>query len=393
MTLGSRLAAAAALATVLIAPAQAAEAPSAVKIAFVLGLSGPLALIGADMKRGFELALEERQYKINGVPIEATWDDSEGKPQVTVQKASQRIAQGAHMLVGEIGSPSTTALSGLAEQREVPLLVTFASDNALTTPGKLKWTFRTGKTTQANVTAAVTAARGFGVQRVFGMAPDYEAGREAWYVAKRLFEEAGVAITGEAFHPTPNRDFAIIIQRAMGSGADGIFTVSQGNDAATFLKQAAEVGLKDKLKVAGSGLIDDSILRSVGPAGLGIGSNIRYHWSEDTPANKSFVKDFRQKYGELPAANAGDAYDGLRWWLRVVEGSKSWDKKDWISAMAGNVIEDSIEGRKDMGACDHQARQIALVGLSSEYNAPDLPKYGMKITKVIPAAEVYKACP
>ncbi len=88
----------------------AAEPPPAFKIAAIIGLSGPLAIIGADMRRGVEAALEERAYRINGVPIEITWDDSE-KPQVTVQKGSQRIAQGVQMVFGEIGSPSTIALN------------------------------------------------------------------------------------------------------------------------------------------------------------------------------------------------------------------------------------------------------------------------------------------
>src|SRR3954451_20550442 len=109
--------------------ALAAEAPSAFRISAIIGLSGPLAVIGADMRRGVEVALEERGGKLGGVPIEITWDDSEGKPQVTVQKASQRIAQGTNMIFGEIGSPPTIALANLTEQREVPLLVTFAADN------------------------------------------------------------------------------------------------------------------------------------------------------------------------------------------------------------------------------------------------------------------------
>lgn len=93
--------------------ASAAEAPPAFKISAIIGLSGPLAVIGADMRRGVELALDERGSKLNGVPIEITWDDSEGKPQVTVQKASQRIAQGTHMIFGEIASPPTIALSNV----------------------------------------------------------------------------------------------------------------------------------------------------------------------------------------------------------------------------------------------------------------------------------------
>ena len=373
--------------------AAAADAPSAFKISAIIGLSGPLAVIGADMRRGVEVALEERGNKVGGVPIEITWDDSEGKPQVAVQKASQRIAQGTNMIFGEIGSPSTIALANLTEQREVPLLVTFAADNALTTPGRLKWTFRTGK----NVTSTVTVTIGFAeenkIKKVFGIIPDYDAARDSWNLFKQLAKERGIEIVGEEFHPTPNRDFSILIDKALRSGADAVYAISQGNDAVTLVKQANEVGLKDKIKLFGPGIVDEVIMRAVGPAGVGVGSTIRYHWTEDFPANRDFVERYRNKFGEYPSANAGDAYDGMRWWLRVVESTHSWDKKDWVAAMAANTIDDSIEGRKVMGACDHQARQIALAGIGVENDKPGLPKYGMRVTYLMRPEQIYKPCP
>ena len=384
---------AAAAAMIGSVPARAAEAPAAFKISAIIGLSGPLAVIGADMRRGVETALEERDGKIGGVPIEITWDDSEGKPQVTVQKASQRIAQGTDMIFGEIGSPPTIALAGLTEQREVPLLVTFAADNALTTPGRLHWTFRTGKNVNSTVLSTAGLSEPMHVKRVFGITPDYQAARDSWDLYKTYAAQHGIEIVGEAFHPTPNRDFSILIDKALHSGADALFMVSQGSDAVTLLKQGAEVGLKDKMTLFGPGVVDEIIMRAVGDAGVGVGSTMRYHWSEDFPANKAFVARYRKKFGEYPSANAGDAYDGMRWWLRVVENTHSWDKKDWIAAMAGNVITDSIEGRKEMGACDHQARQIALAGIGVENTAPDLPKYGMKVTFVMQPDQIYKPCP
>lgn len=131
--------------------AHGADAPPAFRISGIIGLSGPLAIIGVDMRRGVEIALDDRDNKLGGVPIQITWDDSEGKPQVTVQKAAQRIAQGTDMIFGEIASPPTIALSALTEQRQTPLLVTFAADNSLTAPGKLHWTFRTGKNVDSTV--------------------------------------------------------------------------------------------------------------------------------------------------------------------------------------------------------------------------------------------------
>ena len=227
---------------------------------------------------------------------------------------------------------------------------------------------------------------------MFGITPDYDAARDSWNVFKTYAGQHNIQIVGEEFHPTPNRDFSILIDKAIRSGADGLFITSQGSDAITLLKQGAEVGLKDKMKLFGGGVVDETIMKAVGAAGVDVGSTIRYHWTEDFPANHDFVERYRKKFGEVPSANAGDAYDGMRWWLRVVDSTKSWDKHDWITAMAGSVIEDSIEGRKTMGTCDHQARQIALAGIGVENTDPALPKYGMKVTYVMQPGDIYKPC-
>lgn len=382
----------AALGALPIGAIAAEPAPAAFKIAAVVGLSGPLAVIGADMRRGVELALDERGRTINGVPIEITWDDSEGKAQVTVQKAAGRMAGGAHMVFGEISSPATSALSGLTEQRGVPLLITFAADNALTAPGRLHWSFRTGKNVNATVGATAGFAERSKIRRVFGIAPDYDAARDSWAVFKALATARGIEIVGEEFHPTPARDFSITLEKAVRSGADALYFISQGNDAITLLKQANEIDLKGRMKLLAPGGVDDSVLRAVGAAGVGVGSSMRYHWSEDFPANKDFVARYRAKFNEVPSANAGDAYDGMRWWLRVVADTKSWDKKDWVAAMERSVIDDSVEGRKTMGACDHQARQVSLAGVGVENTAPDLPKYGMVVTDVIQPDKIYVPC-
>ena len=51
------------------------------KIGGVLSLSGPYGLLGEDMRKGVQIAIEERGGKVLGVPIEVTWEDDETKPQ------------------------------------------------------------------------------------------------------------------------------------------------------------------------------------------------------------------------------------------------------------------------------------------------------------------------
>jgi len=67
-------------ATLLLAStAQAQSKPDKFKIGGVLSLSGPYGLLGEDMRRGVQIAIEERQGKVLGVPIEVIWEDDETK--------------------------------------------------------------------------------------------------------------------------------------------------------------------------------------------------------------------------------------------------------------------------------------------------------------------------
>ena len=134
---------AAAAAMGLVSNGHAQSKPEKFKIGGVLSLSGPYGLLGEDMRRGVQIAVEERGGKVMGVPIEVTWEDDETKPQPAVQKATKLISEGSHMIFGALSSASTLAVMNLAKQRKVPHLVTISADDKITVPGGSRYTFRT----------------------------------------------------------------------------------------------------------------------------------------------------------------------------------------------------------------------------------------------------------
>ena len=175
------------------------------------------------------------------------------------------------------------------------------------------------------------------------------------------------------------------------SNADGVALFMTGSDAVTMVKQAGQVDLGKTRKIFGPVIADETMAAGVGPASIGVYSGVRYHFTVDNPANRKFVEAFRKKYNELPSSAAGEAYDGMAWWLDTVEQTGSWDKEKWVAAFENSVRENSVEGRKSMRACDHQAMQDGLWGVV-EKGAPPAPAYTMKIVKVFPPNQVFDAC-
>src|SRR3954468_119319 len=72
-----------------IVPAAAQQ--KSVKIGFVSTFSGPVAVIGNDMRNSFELALDHMGRKMGGLPVEVIYEDDGFKPETGLQKTQKLI--------------------------------------------------------------------------------------------------------------------------------------------------------------------------------------------------------------------------------------------------------------------------------------------------------------
>ncbi len=386
-----QMAGATAVASAFPAPFVRANTPQEFHIAAILAFSGAYGLIGGDMRKGAELAVAERDGKVLGVPVRFSWEDDETRPQPAVQKATRLLGQGANMIFGAVSSASTLALQSLSTQRRVPHLVTISADDAITVPDGARYSFRTSNTLGMEVQMCVEFAKERGLRKIYAVTADYQATRSGLEQFTARAAEAGYQVIGNDFAPLGNRDYSVIIDKMARSDADGIVVMATGNDGVTFVRQAGQVGLGTDKIIFGPVLQDEVLAAATGPSAIGVNSGVRYHFSIDNDANRAFVEAYRAQHGDYPSSFAGEAYDGLRWWLRVVDETGSWDVEDWVNAFESSVHEDSVEGRKEMRACDHQAAQVGLWGEVVKGEAP-LPDLTMNITEIFPADRLFPAC-
>lgn len=385
----SIVAAAATMALTSIAQAQAK--PEKFKIGGVISLSGPYGLLGEDMRRGVQIAIEEREGKVLGVPIEVVWEDDETKPQPAVQKTTKLISEGAHMIFGALSSASTLAIMNITKQRKVPHLVTISADDKITVPGGSRYTFRTSNNLDMENRMALAYLQEKKIKKIYAVTADYQATRDGWEWFKKQAEQSGVKISGEDFAPLGNRDYSSIVDKITKSDAEAVFLALTGSDVVTFLKQAGQVNLGKNKVLFGPVVADETMAAGVGPAAMGVNSGLRYHYTIDNAANRKFVEAYQKKYGVFPPMTAGEAYDGMSWWLDTVEKTGSWDKEKWVDAFANSVRENSVEGKKTMRACDHQALQVGYWGEVVQ-GTPPAPALTMKITKTFPETKLFQDC-
>jgi ABC-type branched-subunit amino acid transport system substrate-binding protein len=368
-----------------------AQSPENFTLGGVVPLSGPYALLGTSMQKGAEIAIEERQTVL-GVPIRALWEDSETKPQTSVQKANKLLSEGVNMLFGDGASGQTLAIMPVAAQRKTPLIVTTSAADQITGKARNDYTFRTSSLAFAETKMAIEFVRKAGLKSVYGLGVDQPVGRDTWATMKAGLEGMGVAVAGEDFAPIGNQDYSIIIDKIAKSGADGLFVTMTGADTITFLKQAGQVKLNDRVPIFGTGFLDDDAANAVGPDVVGVNTVARYHFSYDTPENKAFVEAYRKKYNEWPNAYAGHAYDGLKWFFDVVDKTGSWDAEAWVAAFKTSEHPGSVFGPRKMRACDNQAIGVGLWAEAVTGGDP-YPPLMLKVTDTFPPDNLYPACP
>lgn len=353
--------------------------------------SGPFSVMGESMRRGAELAVELRGNEVLGVPVEFVWEDDETKPQVAVQKATRMVSNGVQMLFAPVSSGSTAAVMTIAQRSRTPFLVTLSSSDAITGADRNDYTFRTANLSSMEVAMMGKYVEAAGFRKVYVLATDYKVGRDSADSLKQLLSQAGVEIAGEDYPALGTTDFSILVNKVLQSDAEAAYLGLAGNDLISFIKQADQVKLQDRKALFGQIIMDESLGRAVGEAGIGINSALRYHFSIDNPANKAFVEAFRAKYGEHPDQYAGEAFDGVAWFLDVVDSTGSWEKQAWLDAFRGSTRENSVEGVKTMRACDNQAAQTGYYGVGVE-GTGDLPRVTMNITEEFPADALFKPC-
>lgn len=372
------------------APASAQE--QEFRIGALGTFTGPFGVIGESMRRGAELAAQMRGNQVLGVPIKFSWEDDETKPQVAVQKATRLTSEKVHMLFAPVSSGSTLAVMKIAEREKTPFLVTMSAVDDIANKNGNPYTFRTSNSQAMETRMMLRFIEANGFKKIYFVVSDYKAGRDAMADIHRQLDGKGVTIVGEDFIPLGARDYSIVVNKVAQSDAQAFNVGLVGNDLISLLKQADQVKLQEKKTLFGQIVMDELLGKAAGAAALGVNSVLRYHFSIDNPANKVFVAAFRKKYGEFPDQYAGEAFDGLAWFLDVVDSTKVWDKEKWLAAFRGSRRPQSVEGFKAMRTCDNQAAQPGFYGKAVK-GGGELPATTMQILHLFEPDELLTPCP
>jgi len=341
---------AALVATMLTTPAAWARD---VKIGFVTTLTTGAAVIGNDIKKAVDLAMEHIGGKMAGLNVQLIYADDGFKPETGKQVTDKLVKQdNVDFVAGYIWSHVL-----LASRKSVLDAGKFLiSANAGPSPiaGKLcnKNFFSTSWQNDQTPMAMGEVLNQKGVKSLYIIAPNYAAGKNMVAGVERTFKGK---VLGKDMTTWPTQlDFSAELAKAKASGAEALFIFYPGKAGGAFIKQYQQAGMKDVMPLYTVFTVDALSLPKLQKAGFTdiLGSQFTQEWdpSLDNAQNKRFVADFKAKYGSYPSFYAAQAYDSIFLIKSAVEAvNGNLDDIDGMRAAMKSASFPSVRGKFTYG--------------------------------------------
>jgi branched-chain amino acid transport system substrate-binding protein len=320
-----------------------------VKIGFVTTLSTGGAVIGNDIKKAVDLAMEHIGGKMGDLDVNLIYGDDGFKPETGKQMTDKLVKQdNVDFVAGYIWSHVLLASRKSALDNGKFLISTNAGPGPVA--GKLcnKNFFTTSWQNDQGPEAMGEVLNQKGVKSLYIIAPNYAAGKGMVAGVKRTFK-GKVLGTDMTKWPT-QLDFSAELAKAKASGADGLFVFYPGKAGGAFMKQYQQSGLKSSLPLYTAFTIDALSLPKFQAAGFTdvIGSQFTGHWDPnlDNAQNQRFVADFKAKYGSYPSPYAAQSYDSIFLIKSAVEAvNGNLEDMDGMRAALEAVNYPSVRGK------------------------------------------------
>src|SRR5919206_4347267 len=284
-----------------------ASAQEKLKVGILTTLSGPPAALGNQQRNGFQLALKTLGGKLGGREVELLVQDDELKPDVAVGKAKAMMDRDkVDFVVGPIFSNILQAiLKPVTEEGRILISPNAGTSNFAGKECNQNF-FVTSYQNDQVFAVAGKYAQDAGMKKVFLMAPNYQAGRDALAGFKAYFKGE---VADEVYVPLNQLDYSAELAKIAAASPEAIFVFLPGGMGVNFVKQFRQAGLADKITFLSAFTVDESTLPAQQDAALGMFGGTNWAPNLDNPQNKAFAAAYEKEYNAVPGSYAFQAYD------------------------------------------------------------------------------------
>ncbi|OBZ15498.1 urea ABC transporter substrate-binding protein [Bacillus sp. FJAT-26390] len=223
--------------------------------------------------------------------------------------------------------------------------------------------FYTGATTNQQIVPSVSWLLENRGKKFYLLGSDYVFPRTANLVIKEQLKAEGGELVGEEYTPLGHTDYSTLISKIKAAKPDVVYNTLNGDSNVAFFKQLKDAGITAKDLTTLSVSVAEEEIRGIGVDVLeGHLAAWNYYQTTDTPANKTFVENYKKKYGDerVTADPIEAGYTAVYLWAAAVEKAGSIEV-DKVKEAAKELEWDAPEGKvKIDGATQHIYKTVRI---------------------------------
>ncbi|GAB5375356.1 MAG: ABC transporter substrate-binding protein [Acuticoccus sp.] len=361
-------------ASVIAGPAAAQD--DGVKVGLMLTLSGPPAVLGQQAQNGFMLALEDMGGKLGGLDTEILTVDDQLKPDVAANEARRLVeSDGVDFVVGPIFSNIMMAIAKPVTDGGAFLVSPNAGTSNFAGEQCNENLFVTSYQNDQVHEVLGKYAQDQGYQRLFLMAPNYQAGKDSLAGFKHSYKGE---VVSEIFTPLGQLDFSAELAQIAAMQPDAVFVFMPGGMGVNLVKQYRQSGL-DSIPFLSAFTVDETTLPAQQDAALGFYGGANWAPDMDNGQSRAFVAAYEEKYGAVPGTYAMQAYDAAQLIDSAIKAAGGVSDKDALRTALEAADFDSLRGDFKLGPNHYPIQDFYLVKVAQRDDGKYQTEIEMKV--------------
>ncbi|MFD2332447.1 urea ABC transporter substrate-binding protein [Cohnella sp. GCM10020058] len=352
------------------APASSASSSTAasgggdtVKVGILHSLSGTMSISEVTVKNSESMAIDEINAKggVLGKKIEPVIEDGASDWPTFAEKARKLLSEDKVATVfGGWTSASRKAMLPVFEELNGLLWYPVQYEGLESSPN----IFYTGATTNQQIVPSVDYLLEQGKKKFFLLGSDYVFPRTANKIIKAQLAAKGGETVAEEYTPLGHTDYTTIIAKIKEAKPDVVYNTLNGDSNVAFFKQLKDANISAADLTTLSVSIAEEEVKGIGPdflAGHLVAWN--YYQTTDTPENKTFVENFKAKYGadSVTSDPMEAGYTAVYLWAAAVEKAGSFDV-DKVKEAAKGIEWNAPEGKVTIDGDNQHIYKTVRIG-------------------------------
>jgi branched-chain amino acid transport system substrate-binding protein len=328
----------AAAAAMIVAGAGSALGQQTVKIANLVEISGPGAVVGSNWKNAIDLAVSEINAKggLLGRKIEVTHYDTQTNPGIARAQAQKALDTDPYVLFGPVYSGSAIVTQTLAKQHEIAEFT--GGEAASLTQQNNPYIFRTSFGQHLSMPKIANYMRDVvKAKRVALLWCNDDFGKGGRDTFIKEAKARGIEVVADLSSENGQADFAADVVKAKASNPDALFIYLHEEENARLLREIRKQGITVPL-IGETTLLNQKVIELAGDAANGVKGHVGLSADAPIPAIQDFRKRYEERFKSIPDHNAIKAYLGVYAMKHVTEKVGKFDRKAFALAMRGARI-------------------------------------------------------